>query len=287
MKIHHDCISCIQNQALRVCEILHVEPSQQKIIENLAQKHIQNFDFTLPPPQNATPLYEDIASFLNVEDLYQEVKANSTAMAKEFIPFCENAIAQSTHPLLTATKTAVAGNVIDLASVMMYDLGEELDKIYHTDFAIDDFEALKIALSKTKTLVYLADNAGEEIFDKLYIKKLHSLFPHIQVYYFVRGNPIINDLTCKDAFASGLDEVATIIDSGVPTPGLALELISKEAKIIFDKAECIISKGMGNYECLGEVSGLPIFFLLKVKCEVVANAIGAKLGDIVCKRGIC
>lgn len=287
MKIHNDCLTCIQNQALRVCELLHVNTSQQKSIETLAQKHIQNFDFTLTPPHNATPLYEDIASFLNVEDLYQEVKANSTAMAKSFIPFCESAIAQSPHTLLTATKTAVAGNVIDLASVMMYDLGEELDKIYHTPFAIDDFEALETTLQTTQTLVYLADNAGEEIFDKLYIQTLRSLFPHIQVYYFVRGNPIINDLTCKDAFASGLDEVATIIDSGVPTPGLALELISKEAKIIFDKAECIISKGMGNYECLGEVRGLPIFFLLKVKCEVVANAIGAKLGDIVCKRGIC
>lgn len=286
MKIHNDCLTCIQNQALRVCELLHVNTSQQKSIETLAQKHIQNFDFTLTPPHNATPLYEDIASFLNVEDLYQEVKANSTAMAKSFIPFCENAIAQSSHPLLTATKTAVAGNVIDLASVMMYDLGEELDKIYHTPFAIDDFEALETTLQTTQTLVYLADNAGEEIFDKLYIQTLHSLFPHIHVYYFVRGKPIINDLTCKDAFASGLNEVATIVDSGVPTPGLALELMSKEAKIILDKAECIISKGMGNYECLGEVGGLPIFFLLKVKCEVVANAIGANLGDIVCKKGI-
>lgn len=286
MKIHNACLHCIQNQAIRVCDLLHVSDEQRQTIKMLAEKHIQNFDFTLTPPHNATPLYEDIALFLNVEDLYQEVKANSTAMAKAFIPFCQNAIAQSTHPLLTATKTAVAGNVIDLASVMMYDLGEELEKIYHTPFSIDDFEALATTLQKTKTLVYLADNAGEEIFDKLYIQTLHSLFPHIEIYYFVRTRPIINDLTCKDALTSGMNEVANIIDSGVPTPGLALELMSQEAKAIFDRAECIISKGMGNYECLGEVSGLPIFFLLKVKCEVVANAIGAKLGDIVCKKGI-
>ncbi|MBV5277453.1 MAG: DUF89 family protein [Campylobacteraceae bacterium] len=286
MKIHNDCLACIQNQANRVCELLHVDIVSSQKIEAMALRHIQNFDFTLTPPHNATPLYEEIASFLNVEDLYQEVKASSTAMAKKFIPFCENAIQQSSHKLLTATKTAVAGNVIDLASVMMYDLGEELEKIYHTDFAIDDFEVLASTLQITQTLVYLADNAGEEIFDKLYIQTICEQFPHIQVYYFVRGNPIINDLTCKDAFASGLNEVATIIDSGVPTPGLALELMNLESKVILDKAQCIISKGMGNYECLGEVSGLPIFFLLKVKCEVVAHAIGAKLGDIVCKKGI-
>lgn len=286
MKIQDACLDCIQNQAIRVCDILHVDELQRKTIEALAQKHIQNFDFTLTPPHNATPLYEEMALFLGVEDLYAKVKADSSAMAKKFIPLCENTIAQSTDKLLTATKTAVAGNVIDLASVMMYDLKEELEKIYHTSFAIDDFEALAEKLTSTKTLIYLADNAGEEIFDKLYIQTIQKLFPDIEVFYFVRGKPIINDLTCKDAMASGMNEVATIIDSGVPTPGLALELMSKEAKAIFDKAQCIIAKGMGNYECLGEVSGLPIFFLLKVKCEVVASAIGAKLGDIVCKKGI-
>ncbi len=103
------------------------------------------------------------------------------------------------------------------------------------------------------------------------------------MYYFVRGRPIINDLTCKDALASKMDEVATIVDSGVPTPGLALELMNEHARSIFQKAECIIAKGMGNYECLGETKGLPIFFLFKVKCNVVANAVGAKLGDIVCR----
>ncbi|MEZ7933307.1 MAG: ARMT1-like domain-containing protein, partial [Sulfurospirillum sp.] len=108
----------------------------------------------------------------------------------------------------------------------------------------------------------------------------------INVYYFVRGRPIINDLTCQDALASGMNDVATIVDSGVPTPGLAMELMNENARVLFEKAECIISKGMGNYECLGEVAGLPIFFLFKVKCNVVAQAVGAQLGNIICKRGI-
>ena len=83
-----------------------------------------------------------------------------------------------------------------------------------------------------------------------------------------------------------MNDVATIVDSGVPTPGLALELMNENARVLFEKAECIISKGMGNYECLGEVAGLPIFFLFKVKCNVVAQAVGAQLGNIICKRGI-
>lgn len=83
-----------------------------------------------------------------------------------------------------------------------------------------------------------------------------------------------------------MDEVATIVDSGVPTPGLALELMNDHARALLKKAECIISKGMGNYECLGDIKGLPIFFLFKVKCAVVARDVGANLGDIICKQGI-
>jgi damage-control phosphatase, subfamily I len=80
-----------------------------------------------------------------------------------------------------------------------------------------------------------------------------------------------------------MDDVAIIVDSGVPTPGLVLELMSDEARVLFENAGCIIAKGMGNYECLGETKGLPLFFLFKVKCSVVAHAVGARLGDIVCK----
>ena len=286
MKIHTDCLACIETQACRVCDILHVNSSQRDDIISLARQHIQQFDFNLTPPHNATPLYEAMARYLNVDDLYADIKRESSLMAEKFIPLCEAAIATSLNPLLSATKTAVAGNVIDLASVMMYDLKEELDKVYHTPFAVDDFDALVQSVSHTKTVVYLADNAGEEIFDKIYIRTLKTLFPHIEVYYFVRGNPIINDLTCKDALASKMDEVAVIVDSGVPTPGLVMDFMNENARALFEKAECIIAKGMGNYECLGETKGLPIFFLFKVKCNVVAQAVGAQLGDIVCKKGI-
>lgn len=286
MKLHEHCLTCIYDQTKRVCDILHVTDIQRQAIDVLAHHQIKIFDMNQTPPHNAAPLYEAMASLLNVEDLYAEFKQDSSFKAKAFIPLCKQKIEASSNKLFEATKTAVAGNVIDLAAVMLYDLEEELEKIYHTPFAIDDFKALEAQLRNTKTLVYLADNAGEEIFDKLYIQTIKELFPSLDVYYFVRGRPIINDLTSKDAQASGMDEVANIVDSGVPTPGLVLELMNENARGIFERAECIISKGMGNYECLGEVKGLPIFFLFKVKCNVVAHAVGASLGSIVCKMGI-
>jgi len=286
MKIDERCLTCIYDQTKRVCELLHVNDAEAQAIDALAHRKIQSFDRNQNPPQNAASLYEAMAEILKVNDLYADFKQASSEKAKAFLPFCEQKIRMSSNTLFEATKTAVAGNVIDLAAVVLYDLEEELEKIYHTPFAIDDFKALELQLQKSHTLVYLADNAGEEIFDKLYIQTIKALFPTIEVYYFVRGRPIINDLTCKDAFASGMDEVALIVDSGVPTPGLVVELMNEHARNIFEKAECIISKGMGNYECLGETKGLPIFFLFKVKCDVVAQAVGATLGSIICKQGI-
>lgn len=286
MNLQEQCLTCIYDQTKRVCELLHVNIAQAREIDKLAHQHIKAFDMNQNPPLNAAPLYEAMAELLKSDDLYAEFKKASSQKAKAFLPLCEQKIHMSSNKLFEATKTAVAGNVIDLAAVMLYDLEEELEKIYHTPFAIDDFNALEAQLCKTKTLVYLADNAGEEIFDKLYIQTIKALFPNIEVYYFVRGRPIINDLTCKDALASRMDEVASIVDSGVPTPGLVIELMNEKARAIFEKAECIIAKGMGNYECLGETKGLPIFFLFKVKCNVVAQAVGAQLGDIICKKGI-
>lgn len=286
MKIHQDCLECIYNQSSRVSSLLKVDTNQAKEISQIAKTHIKNFDFNTNPPHNAYPMYEAIAEYLGCSDIYKELKKEASKNSYQFIPTCKRAISESDDTLLAAIKTAVAGNVIDLAAEVMFDLDEEIEKIFKRDFAIDDFAVLKTRLKETKRLVYLADNAGEEIFDKLCIETIKKLFPQIEVYYFVRGKAIINDLTYAEAKASNLDEVATIIDSGVPTPGFSLELASSEAKALFNSADCIIAKGMGNYECLGETPGLPIFFLLKVKCQVVARSIQANLGDIVCKKGL-
>ncbi len=284
MKIEKECLECIFNQSTRVSDFLHVTPTQAKHISQIAKHHIDQFDHASTPPHNATPMYEDIAEYLQVDDIYAQMKDEASTSALKFVCTCKENINLNQDKLQGAVKTAIAGNVIDLAAEVIFDLDEEIEKIFKTNFAIDDFESLKEKLSKTKILVYLADNAGEEIFDKICIETIKEIYPNIDVYYFVRGKPIINDLTLKHAKKSKLDEVAMIIDSGVPTPGYVEEFATKEANKLFKSADCIISKGMGNYECLGEKENLPIYFLFKVKCQVVARTVGATLGDIVCKK---
>jgi len=284
MKIEKECLDCIFSQSTRVSDFLKVSPSQAKKISEIANQQIKKFDHESTPPHNATPMYEAIANYLQVDDIYADMKIQASKKAEEFIFTCKDAIASGNDPLEGAIKTAIAGNVIDLAAEVMFDLEEEIANIFETNFAIDDFQKLKLKLSTTKKLVYLADNAGEEVFDKICIETIKEVYPDIEVFYFVRGKPIINDLTVSHAKKSGLDQVAILIDSGVPTPGYAIDLADQKAHEIFLNADCIISKGMGNYECLGVEKDYPIYFLLKVKCQVVARAIGATLGDIICKK---
>jgi uncharacterized protein with ATP-grasp and redox domains len=247
-------------------------------------KLIPSFSLDLTPPQNATPMYQMISDLLEKDDLYKEAKEKSIQKAKAFIPQCKKVIEDSDNPFLTATKIAVAGNVIDLASEFNFDLEVELQKVLKSDFAIDDSLELEKLLQKSVTIVYLADNAGENIFDTLYIETLKRLFKNIEVYYFVRSTPIINDITYGELKNDPITKIATLVDSGVTTPGIIIEDLNSEARDLFEKADCIISKGMGNYECLSENKDYPLYYLLKVKCDVVANALGMSVGDIICKK---
>jgi damage-control phosphatase, subfamily I len=286
MNLQKECVDCIYNQSKRVSSFLHVNKNQAQAIDEITKKHIQNFNFNLTPPHNAFALYEEIAKYLNTDDIYAKMKKEASEKASEFIFTCKKAIENSEDKFKAAIQCAIVGNVLDLAAEVMFDLDTEVAKVFEMPFAIDDLEALRSKLENTKTLVYLADNAGEEIFDKICIETIQKLYPKIKVFYFVRGKPIINDLTIEEAKASGLDSITTLVNSGVPTPGYTLDLANETSKELFLKADCIISKGMGNYECLGTQSGFgfPVFFLFKVKCAVVAREIGAKIADIVCKK---
>ena len=142
---------------------------------------------------------------------------------------------------------------------------------------------MKESLEGAKNVVVLGDNVGEHIFDYMFIETLKELYPNIEYSYLVRGTPIINDVTMKEAKEAGFDSLCNLVDSGVNTPGFTYLRASKEAQKLFDDADIVISKGMGNYECLSPSHKQNICFLLKVKCSVVANSLNAQIGNIICK----
>ena len=284
MKIDPACVECIINQSKRVANAIDADEKLTQEIVDAVEKMAPGFSFEQSPPEVASAVYEKMAEIAGKVDLYDEVKRLSTQKAEEFVPYLQQEIKSSEEPLLTATKVAVAGNVIDLAAEYAFDLNEELDKIFHTNFAVNDFNSLASKLSKVSNVLYIADNAGEHIFDLIYIKTIISLYPKTKITYMTRGNAIINDVTYEEAKASGFGEVCELVSSGVNTPGFVYGRANTASQKLFDTADLIITKGMGNYECLSDSKRKDLFFLLKVKCNVVARSLGREVGDIICKE---
>ena len=283
MFIADECVSCIINQSAKVANAIGADESLKLELHDDVTMVSKSFSFKNSPPEIAADVYEKMAELANKTDLYDEVKEASTKKALSFVPFLEEKLLSSSNKLLTATKIAVAGNVIDLAAQVAFDLEEELDKIFHTEFSHNDFTALEKKLEISKSVLVIGDNVGEHIFDYIFIEVLQNMYPKIEFSYMVRGNPIINDVTMKEAKVAGFDTLCNLVDSGVNTPGFTYNRANEVSQKLFDSVDLVISKGMGNYECLSPTHRKNICFLLKVKCDVVAASLGRELGDIICK----
>jgi damage-control phosphatase, subfamily I len=283
MTIQDECIGCIIAQSKRVCDAINADKTLSANILRYVETALQDADYTLSPPIIAAPLYEGMGRLAQSDDLYKHQKQHASAQAASYLPFLEETIQHSDDSLTAILKTAVVGNVIDLAAEVSFDLHEAIMSVFHTPFAHNDTQRLHTELSHAKTLLYIGDNAGEHIFDALAIRSLQTLYPSLSITYMVRGNPIINDVTMSEAQEAGIDTLCTLMDSGVPTPGFVYELATDEARKCFDTADLIIAKGMGNYECMTPLRRKNICFLLKVKCSVVAASLDREIGDIVCK----
>lgn len=283
MKIDEACIGCIINQSVRVAEAIHADEQLSNKLTSTVEEMSKSFSYNDTPPEIASFVYEKMAEIAQKEDLYDEAKELSTKKALSFVPFLKNRVETSQEKLLTATKIAVAGNVIDLAAEVTFDLQEEIEKIFYTKFAHDDFEKLKQKFENSKTVLIIGDNVGEHIFDYIYIETLKELYPKIEFFYMVRGNPIINDVTIKEAKEAGFEKICKIVDSGVNTPGFAYSRANDYSKELFKSVDFVIAKGMGNYECMTPSFRNNICFLLKVKCQVVASSLQKEVGDIICK----
>jgi len=283
MNINEICVGCIINQSVRVADAINASNDLTEKLVSTVEEMSKDFSFSNNPPEVASSVYEKMAKIANKADLYDEKKELSTKKALSFVPILKDKLLNFQNKLLTATKIAVAGNVIDLAAEVEFDLEEELLKIFDTEFADNDFELLEAQLGLAKNVVILGDNVGEHIFDYMFIETMKELFPSVTFYYMVRGCPIINDVTMKEAKEAGFHKLCNLVDSGVNTPGFAYSRANEKARKLFDNADLVISKGMGNYECLSPSHRENICFLLKVKCGVVADFLGKEVGDIICK----
>ena len=257
---------------------VHHEIVLKKVMRYL--QAISSFDN--PPPELSKEVHEIVRNMLHCKDPYKEVKKKSNEMAKELYPHLEEMVEEAKDPLLMATKFAIIGNVIDFGAMSRFDVKDMINKAITEN--IDAYLRFRESIEKAQTILYLADNAGEIFFDKLLIKKFAEM--EKKIVYAVKNNPIINDATIEDAKFAGIDKFAEILpaDEGQDksAPGILLNYASSEFLNYFRNADVVIAKGQGNYESLSD-SGREIFFLLIVKCPIVARDIGADIGKLILK----
>jgi len=277
MKTYLECIPCFMSQALRAGKFITKDESLIKEILDRVGCAIKGFSLDQIPPEMGMIVYQEIKNITGISDPYKKTKKANINEALALYPGLKRLVWESKNPLLTAIRIAIAGNVIDLGVNKTFNIKEDLKQILQQDFAIFDFEKFAAKLDKANSVLYLGDNAGESVFDKILIEELGK-----PVTFVVREIPIINDVTYEDAIASGLHEVAEIISSGSTAPATLLKICNADFLNRFDKAEFIISKGQGNFESLSD-SKRPIFFLLKAKCPVIAKELNIKENEIILK----
>ncbi len=153
-------------------------------------------------------------------------------------------------------------------------------KIQHGGERFFQYEELKSALGKTRNILYLADNPGEIVFDRVLLEEIRRQYPIVAIRFAVKEKPAINDALQKDALDCGIETVAQVISSGSDAPGTLLPLCFEFFQSMFWEADMVISKGQGNYETLSDAER-PISFMLLAKCPVIANHIGCKVNEVI------
>jgi len=277
MKTYLDCYPCFLRQALSAARRAGASTDQQRQILLDTMQELRSLPSEATPPVMAEGIHRLVRAHTSNPDPYREAKQEATQQALALIPGLMERVQKAVDPLETAVRIAIAGNIIDYGVAESYELDATLQRVLEQPFAIDDLPALREALDRVDSVLYLADNAGETVMDRVLIKAIDR-----PVTYVVKNGPIINDATREDAHAAGLGEVAEIVDNGSDAPGTLLDRCSADFRRRFEQASLIIAKGQANYETLS-VSEAPLFFLLQAKCAIIARDLGVTAGSTVVK----
>jgi len=287
MKTYLECIPCFLTQALDASVLAGVGTKKQKEIIDEVSKLIPEFSLTDSPPKMVRTIHQLVRRMLDVKDPYIKLKKNSNLMALKMYSQLKNRIEDSEDSLLSAVQLSIIGNIIDYGAKNYFNVEKEIDQLFQGNLSVKyehnphifKYDLFKDALNKVEHIVFLADNAGEVLFDRFLIEEL-VLKHNKKVTYVVKDQPIINDALIEDAIICGIDNYAKIITNGTDAPGTLLNYCSEEFLRLYRDAKLIISKGQGNYESLSEEKR-PIFFLFKAKCPVIARDIGCDIGELV------
>ena len=280
MKVHLDCFPCFLRQSLIALRLGTDDEALQEAVLKSTLEYIRDTDTSQPPAYTTTFIHRKIRQMLG-KDPFREIKARYNRIALKLYPSMKALMDKSPDPLSTAARLAIAGNIIDFGIFTSVDIEGTVDRALSTNLAVDDYLAFRDAVAGTDEILYLTDNAGEIVFDRLLIEQLMASGKKIRAA--VKGSPVINDSTMFDAEESGLTKICEVIENGSDAVGTILPWTSSAFQEAFSDARLIISKGQGNFETLAGIDK-NIFFLFQSKCNVVSNELSLPQSAMLLKK---
>ncbi len=284
MKLYLECIPCYIRQAL---EAIRMVTDNKNVHEEILRESLiaaSRFD----SEKNGLLIHSEIQKIIKrvapKGDPYKKVKEKFNNICLKLADELKIIIEDSTDSFDTSLRIALAGNIIDFgpkSNLNKESIRKEIEKAFIQKLDKNKVRLLKENINKAKKILFIGDNAGEIVFDKIFIEKL----PKEKITYVVRGGPALNDATMEDAKMVNMSDIVKVITTGLDMPAAFLPLCSRTFLKEYHESDLIIAKGQGNYEALSGVEK-NIFFLLKLKCPVLEENFNGeyKVGDVVIDR---
>jgi damage-control phosphatase, subfamily I len=288
MRLYLDCMSCIINHIVTTTQRL-VEDEEKRfdIIKRSIKELDQHIFQESSAPRLTWQYYETLKETLGVEDFYREEKkmfnSEMMAMEDEFRTIIRN----SSNPVKAALILSGAANIIDLGikhSVDHHYAKSKILEVYNNILPIDKGDKLLEELENCKSLMYIGDNCGEAVLDKFVLEAIGERYPEIDIYYAVRGTPILNDITLEEAHEIGLERYAKVISSGSKLPGTVIEECTEEFQRIYNSCDVKIFKGMGNVETSYK-NERDAYYVFMIKCSFMAKLLDVRIHDVILEKG--
>jgi uncharacterized protein with ATP-grasp and redox domains len=279
MRIHIDCFPCFLRQTT-IALAQHTEDTavREDVIREVLPL-IRQADTSRPPAYTTTFIHRLIREKLG-SDPFKKVKDSYNSLAMDLYPKLKERVERSGDPLWTSARLAISGNVIDFGIFTSIDIDNSIRRALEIHIAVDDYEGFRSDISRAEEILYLLDNAGEVVFDRLLIEQLAACGK--KVTSVVKGSAVLNDVTIDDARQAGLPALCEVIDNGSDAIGTILEWTSPEFRTRYEAASLVISKGQANFETLAG-SEKKIYFLFQSKCDVVSKELGLSPGSMLLK----
>jgi len=270
MDIDSKCVDCIINKANFVINRYGSDEDKRLRLSKEVFKIISMSPKGDTPPYLNARVIRMLKSELNLGDIYCEIKKAYNTLLLSMEHEILNNIYDSEDKLLEALKYAMAGNFIDFGvsdNIEVVELLKIINSAPEQSIDAKEYENFIEDISSARKMVYIADNAGEIVFDKIFIKVIKEMNPDITIDIIVRGKPVYNDVTIIDAEEVGISSIGEIIENGTDIPGTQLDEINAKARAAIDGADFIIAKGQGNFETLIGC-GKNIYYIFLCKCDL-------------------